>query len=220
MKIKLNHLQTTKTARYYTLGSLSTAKEIWLVLHGYGQLAEEFIQNFKWIQHKDRYIVAPEGLSRFYLKGGKGKAVASWMTKEDRENEINDYRIYLDNLLKTLIANLKNKPDIIILGFSQGAATAMRFNLSTKRKIKQLILWSGSLAYDINWNKAVKLFNEKTTLTIVGGMEDNILPESLIQLEKESLQKKDIPFKYLQHPGKHEIHAGALAKIIMQNENL
>jgi len=40
--ISEHHLQTRRTARYFTLGdAVSAPSGIWLVLHGYGQLAGE-----------------------------------------------------------------------------------------------------------------------------------------------------------------------------------
>ena len=51
------------------LGALSAeTREIWFVVHGYGQLAEYFIRHFRGLDDGTRYIVAPEGLSRFYVK--------------------------------------------------------------------------------------------------------------------------------------------------------
>ena len=35
--------------------------------------------------------MAPEGLSRFYLEGFSGKVGATWMTREDRLNDIDNY---------------------------------------------------------------------------------------------------------------------------------
>jgi hypothetical protein len=83
--LKQHTIQTTKTARYYTLGELNTStEEIVFVFHGYAQLAKEFIQNFTIIESQTRFIIAPEGLNKFYFRGLGGKAGASWMTKEDK----------------------------------------------------------------------------------------------------------------------------------------
>jgi hypothetical protein len=45
-----------------------------------------------------RIIIAPEGLSRFYRKGFSGDVVASWMTKDDRLDDMEDYVRYLNDL--------------------------------------------------------------------------------------------------------------------------
>src|SRR5688572_18536754 len=123
---KLHHIQTTRTARYYTLGELNEqTTDVWIVLHGYGQLAEYFIRHFKNIQQDHHFIVAPEALSRYYLNENTGRIGATWMTKEDRENEIQDYIQYLNNIVDTFNlpatkAGIPTKVRLHVLGFSQG----------------------------------------------------------------------------------------------------
>lgn len=56
-------------ARYFTAGEVTQqTKHIWFVLHGYGQLADNFIRKFEVIQSPETVVIAPEGLSRFYLQ--------------------------------------------------------------------------------------------------------------------------------------------------------
>ena len=71
--------------------------------------------------------MAPEGLSRFYLDAGAGKVGASWMTKEDRAHEIEDYLSYLEQVRAAIIPPVP----LTILGFSQGVATAARWAVAT-----------------------------------------------------------------------------------------
>ena len=69
----------------------SAARELWYVLHGYGQLAAPFLEEFRAIDDGTRLIVAPEALSRFYEGDAQARlhkdasVGASWMTREDRE---------------------------------------------------------------------------------------------------------------------------------------
>ena len=83
---------TPRSARYFTLGSPEDAAEVWFVCHGYGQLAARFLERFRPIEANRRCIVAPEGLSRFYLTetATERRVGASWMTREDRLHEIDD----------------------------------------------------------------------------------------------------------------------------------
>ncbi|MEZ4763957.1 MAG: hypothetical protein R3C26_12480 [Calditrichia bacterium] len=41
-------------------------------------------------------------MSRFYLQSTNGRIGATWMTREDRENEIADYLAYLNNLSEAI----------------------------------------------------------------------------------------------------------------------
>src|SRR4051812_7128633 len=97
-------ITTPKTARVFTHGHISEkTKLVWIVAHGYGFLAEFFIEKFEELDPEEHFVIVPEALNRFYLKDMSGRAGASWMTTEDRENEIKDYISYLDNVYETLI---------------------------------------------------------------------------------------------------------------------
>ena len=90
-----HRITVSRAARYFTLGRLE--REVWFVLHGYGQLAGRFLRHFDPIDDGSRLVVAPEGLSRFYVSENSAERVgATWMTKEDRLAEIDDYVRYLD----------------------------------------------------------------------------------------------------------------------------
>jgi predicted esterase len=149
MEASEKSIKTTKTARYYQLGECTPqTKRIWIVLHGYGQLASYFIKHFEPLADAETCIVAPEGLSRFYLDGKWDRVGATWMTKEDRLHEIQDYVEYLDKMLESLIAELAHKPEVILLAFSQGTATAWRWLMKGNVQPSQFVMWAGGPATD------------------------------------------------------------------------
>src|SRR3954465_8151819 len=93
-----HHIPVRRTARYYTLGDTSTTpRELWIVLHGHGQLAGAFIRYFGDLEDGGTLVVAPEALSRYYLvpidsaPASERGVGATWMTREDRVHEIDDY---------------------------------------------------------------------------------------------------------------------------------
>src|SRR5258706_7542269 len=92
-----HHVSTPRSARYFTLGSPEHAAEVWFVCHGYGQLASRFLERFRPIEAERRCIVAPEGLSRFYLteSPAERRVGASLVTREERPHEIDDYGRHL-----------------------------------------------------------------------------------------------------------------------------
>ena len=122
-------LAVNRTAHCALLGDLDQApREMWYVCHGYGQLAHRFLKRFETIEVPGRLIVAPEGLSRYYVRGSGGRVGASWMTREDRDQEILDYLNYLDSLHQHLIEGWDKAPErLVLLGFSQGCATVTRW---------------------------------------------------------------------------------------------
>lgn len=90
-------------ARYFQLGELSNnTKHLIFLLHGHGQQAKYFLDKFSSLASATTSLVAPEGLSRYYLKGFSGRVGATWMTTEDRHTDIKNYIEYLDAIYKTL----------------------------------------------------------------------------------------------------------------------
>ena len=134
-----------RTARYYTMGTASPAlKRVWFVLHGYGQLAKYFIRRFDVVADEETLIVAPEALSRLYTDAEYGKIGASWITREDRDNEVIDYLAYLNKLYDEVLVNHDPATlHITIMGFSQGAATACRWLNAGHIRADRLMLWAG-----------------------------------------------------------------------------
>ena len=141
-----------RTARYYTLGPThGFPRELWFVVHGFGQLAGRFIQQFAGLDDGTRLIVAPEALNRYYLdsiperrKQSAPRVGATWMTREDREAEIGDYVTYLDRVATEVRHHLAGaSPRIVVLGFSQGTATVSRWLASSEMRAEQVVLWGG-----------------------------------------------------------------------------
>lgn len=205
----------SKTARYYILGKHSEKiNSVWIVLHGYGQLAAEFIKYFKALKNESTLIVAPEALNKFYLKGFSGNVGATWMTKEGRENEIIDYVNYLDSVYDEAIKyGLLGNVKINVLGFSQGTATACRWISKGKSKIDRLILWGGEIPKDIDLASVKQIFNS-IDLEIVLGNEDEFISEEQLMMEIKRLNEIKLNHKIYRFNGKHEIKADMLRQLI------
>jgi alpha-beta hydrolase superfamily lysophospholipase len=165
-------IRVVRTARYQVLGDPSSAEEVWFVVHGYGQLARPFLRWFEALPGAGatRAVVAPEGLSRFYVEdrvgphGWETRVGASWMTREDRASEIADYVAYLDAVAVEAggpgggaaggpVAGPAGGPVAdprrVVLGFSQGAETASRWAVLGSVRPAELILWGGGLGVDL-----------------------------------------------------------------------
>jgi len=197
-------ISTSKTQRCFTQGDISKSDLLLIVLHGYGQLGEYFIRKFKQLPEK-YYIVAPEGMHHFYLKGSSGRVGASWMTKEAREIDIEDNNEYLDAVLESLKSQ-KAFEKIIVLGFSQGGATAARWS-AQRKDIDQLILWASVFPPDIE--KSTFSNNKKGTFVI--GKQDEFYDTAA--QAKEISNYKNLGFEIIEYEGKHDIELTTLRKI-------
>ena len=176
--MQTRHLRVPRTARYYTIGEPGAAvQDLWTVCHGYGQLASTFAASFERLASPSRLIVAPEALSRYYLErsaspNDKPSVGASWMTREDREHEIDDHVAYLDAL-----HDLVRPPGQVgsvrlrVLGFSQGVATVGRWLALGRVKADQVILWAGAFPPDVDASPFARRVGRAEVVLVVGAKD-------------------------------------------------
>ena len=208
-----HNIPITKSARFSSLGNRSgDIKELWFVLHGYGQLAGEFIKEFEPIQEDARFIVAPEALSRFYVKRDPLRVGASWMTRECREQEINDYLAYLNQVALFVYDMLDRRIPATVLGFSQGATTASRWVTLGRFPAKKLILWGGDIAQDLNLAEHGSVLNQMSP-TIVVGDKDHYINQERLKKEEERLQANQISYELITFQGGHTLDPHVLRTI-------
>lgn len=181
MEPTIGRIEVRKTARYFMYGDATQPyNEIVFVLHGYGMQANEFLKSFEALHIPGRLIIAPEGLSRFYRKAFSGDVVASWMTKEDRLNEINDYILYLEDLFDKFSANTAAKK--VVLGFSQGATTASRWLMNGKSRVDDFVVWCGEFAPDIH-----EFPTHYPRIWHVSAQRDEFIPQERFKKQREFL---------------------------------
>lgn len=217
--IRVEHLETLRTARFCLLGGEARApSEVWYVLHGYRQLAHRFIARFQTIAAPGRLIVAPEGASRFYLRssgeGGHSDAVgASWMTREDREREIEDYVRCLDRVACTVEQEQPegNGASRTVLGFSQGGATAARWAVLGTHRPHRLVLWGAGLPPNLSPDAAERL--RGVDVCLVRGKQDRLRRAEDEAREEQWLKRARVGFSTIEHEGGHEIDDRLLAEI-------
>lgn len=203
-----------KRVRYCTCGDIEKATKLLIVLHGYGQLPRYFIQKFDALS-SDYFIVAPEGFHRFYLKGASGRVGASWMTKEGREDDIQDNNDFLKGLLER-ISTLKSFDKTILLGFSQGGATAARFYEYSTQKIDHLILWASVFPPDIPLSENDLNSNLKYPNHFVLGNADEYFDEVAQKQTMEFFESNG--FQTHLYSGKHDIDSTTLNAVLSKIE--
>ena len=209
----LNKIQVPKTARYFQLGEISDqTKHIWYVFHGYGQLAEYFIKHFEGILKDETVIIAPEGISRFYLEGVMGRVGASWMTKIDRLDEIEDQKAYLNTLHKHIFEQIpRNDVTLTVLGFSQGVATSWRWVKTGGVIPDNFILWAGSVPEEFPENRSSRF--EKISFFAVLGKKDQYISQEKAIEYKEKLEKIHPSMQWFSFDGDHRLDQEVLKLI-------
>jgi predicted esterase len=195
-----------RTARYFEAGGEpDETDELWYVLHGYGELARDVAQRLAFLAGPGRRVVVPEGLSRFYLQGTAGAIGASWMTREERESEIDDYVAYLDELHVRQIAELgpgEPGPRVTLIGFSQGTATACRWITLGDLHADRLILWGGAVPPDVDLEGDRDAFQN---LSYVVGEQDPYVTAERIAAERARIEAQGLEFRCTTFAGGHRL---------------
>lgn len=217
--LSIHELAVSRTARYAVLGTPApTVRHVWFVLHGYGQLAADFLRTFETLSSVDRWFVAPEGLSRFYLDSRSERVGASWMTREDRQNEIGDYVNYLELAAERVSSDLSSShPALHVLGFSQGTSTACRWVSAGQRRFRSLILWAGDIPPEIDLSAIDSPFRH-TELCLVAGTRDTWATPERVTADRLRLEAAEIPHAHLSFDGGHRIDVPLLRHVVARME--
>lgn len=214
MQIISKNISVQKTARYFLSSDNKSPDILMFVLHGYGMPASNFLQEFKKLSSENILIVSPEGLSRFYTKGFYGNIGASWMTSEDRENEIEDYVNYLDEIYKEVLSGLESKPSkTIFLGFSQGGAAVTRWAVKGKAIPDILIIHSSDIPKDIDFSN-LKEKSGTMKIHFVYGEEDKAIRKENFDMSVKILDEAKINYHTHSFHGEHRIDIETIKKII------
>ena len=211
MDYKEHHISFEKTGRFYTHGDPQKAKTLVLALHGYAQLARDWVDIFKDMDPSEFYIVCAEGPHRFYHKGRQGQVVASWMTKEDRLNDIKDYIAMLNNVYAevTQHGSFDRK---VLLGFSQGGATASRWIELGEHDLDIFILWASVFPPDLEQKFVSPLDTTKNYFVV--GDNDEYFDRDRKSRQFRFLEEMGMNFELVNFNGNHRVDIPTLQKIL------
>ena len=214
------HITVPRTARYAIMGSFDAAlTEVWIVCHGHGQLAARFLSRFIALEREDRLFVAPEGLSRYYL--GAQNAVhrpdspvgATWMTREDRDAEIEDQINYLDRVHDEIFSRVDRKAvRLWVLGFSQGVATVARWLARGRVTADRPVLWAGMIPPELDASGG-RALSARAPVTIVVGDTDEFATPKVVAAQEAKLRELGVPYKKIAFEGGHDISDSGLLEL-------
>ncbi|MEL6392425.1 MAG: hypothetical protein AAFY36_04575 [Bacteroidota bacterium] len=203
--MKTHHLKVTRTAHFYTLGEATDkTKRMWFACHGYGQLASNFIQKFDRVAGEEDFVVAPEGLNRFYWGGVAGKPAANWMTSKDRLDEIADYSAMLSTIFEQQKALLADDVQVILFGFSQGSSTVIRWMLRAQPSFDHLWIWGGQIPEDVSYDDVRAEWNTRK-IHAFHGTEDPFVTPDRHQLLKQYIAESGLNIEEHIYEGDHRV---------------
>jgi predicted esterase len=196
-------LVVPRTARVYSLGLSPPLDEVWVVLHGFSQLAVKFVRWFAPAVRRGRAIVAPEALNRYYPNHETKQVGTTWMTAEDREAEIRDYVEYLDRVAEDLRARFGDAA-IHVHAFSQGCATASRWAAFGRTRPAQVVLWGGGVPPDLDL-EAHRERLSSVRLRLVIGDRDQFITDAQVEAQGVRLQAARVEHRLTRFKGGHVI---------------
>jgi len=204
-----HYIDIVQQAKFSTIGKLdANTKQVWIVLHGYGQLSQYFIRKFSTLSDSGHFVIAPEALSRFYINESSGRVGATWMTKEDRLKDIENYIHYLNTLYDSF--DFSGNPKLTVVGFSQGAATASRWLANGHAHADRLLLWAGIFPPDMDVLNARDSLRATEVYNIYGS-EDPYLNETKLEEQKKIVEQLRLPTKHVTFNGVHDIDSTTLS---------
>ena len=206
-------LTIQRKAHYYIQVPNKKIITVLIVLHGYGQKAEDFIHEFKKLKSSNILVIAPEAISKFYNK--KGEAVANWMTSHERIDEIEDYCNYLNQLLEIIKEDYKFDK-LYVLGFSQGVSTAFRWISTMNNNSVAFYACAGTVPPEL---KAVDFEGKEIVVNYYYGDNDRLLNLEKAVLQIDKINELGLTVHATKFNGKHEVPKECIIDMMSTNLN-
>lgn len=121
-----------------------------IVLHGFGQVAGQFIKVFEPLAGKGILVAAPQGAHQLYTNLKERRVGFSWLTKYERDQSVSDFVAYMGQFYKLLQESCEvDSERVFMLGFSQGVSMAYRTWAHSSLPVRGVIACGGDLPPDI-----------------------------------------------------------------------
>jgi predicted esterase len=146
------HVRTRATGRILVEDPAVSVEPRGLLVgcHGYGQDADAMLDELRRIPGRDAWrLVSVQALHPFYTRNNE-RVVASWMTRQDREDAIADNIEYMNRAVEAAAAGAAvGAGAIVFVGFSQGASMAARAAVRGRHGAAGLVMLGGDIPADV-----------------------------------------------------------------------
>lgn len=201
-------------APFEILGSLTNnTTDLWLVFHGFGQLAARFIRKFQFLEDGHQVVIAPQGPDRFYFDQFR-KIGASWTTRDHRDLHLANQQRYLDAVWETVTSGIDmSKVRIHTLGFSQGVSVQTRWIASRQIEAASMIYWAGGYPEDLSPTNWEYFASQPSVLSIVGD-EDEYLTDERMTQEQNKVLASHPQAEFRMFAGKHVMPEKEIREVV------
>lgn len=165
--------------------------------HGYRENADRHLRALEVIPGARRWsLAAVQGLSVFYNR--RQEVVASWMTRHNREEAIQDNIAYVDRVVEALREEGETGP-LIFAGFSQGVAMAYRAAALGKHRCDGVIALAGDVPPELTEEELERI----PSLLLGRGTEDEWYSEAKEAADVERLEAAGVATEVCRFEGGH-----------------
>jgi predicted esterase len=125
--------------------------------HGYAEDAEMQLERLRGLPGSERcLVVSIQGLHSFYNRR-TNQVVASWMTKQNRDEAIADNIAYVKICLDAIAKEWQSAPVAVFAGFSQGVAMAFRAAAYFDNRVAGVIAAGGDVPPELTLDALQKI---------------------------------------------------------------
>ncbi len=167
--------------------------------HGYAESAAVHLPQLSRLDPQHQWLrVSVQGLHRFYAKAAS-EVVASWMTREDREQAIADnigYALAVHDLVRRQEAV---RDPLVVAGFSQGAAQAYRVALAAGPACAGVVVLGGDVPPDV-----AQRAGDLPPVLIGRGRRDPWYSAEQLEADTTTLRAAGVSWSVCEFEGGHE----------------
>jgi len=182
-----------------------------IVLHGFGQVAGQFIKVFEPLAQKGILVAAPQGAHQLYTNLKERRVGFSWLTKYERDQSVSDFVAYMERFFKLLQETCEvDSQRVFMLGFSQGVSMAYRTWAHSSLPVRGVIACGGDLPPDIV--EQLEGLPPIQILLVHGRQDEEVSPEKA-QKALKHLRASGLKPELFDFEGGHVVPSRALPKV-------
>lgn len=190
-------IPTTTHGRVVVADADASPVGLLVAFHGYAQSADETLAEVRSIPGASAWTVASvQGLHRFYNRNSE-KVIASWMTRQDRDDAIADNVAYVDRAIDAVGA----QGPIVFVGFSQGASMAYRAAVLGSHRAAGVIALGGDIPPEV---KSGELLRPWPAVLIGVGERDTWFTPAKAEADAAILAAQQVPHEIVRCASGHE----------------
>ena len=182
-----------------------------IVLHGFGQVAGQFIKVFEPLARKGILVAAPQGAHQLYTNLKERRVGFSWLTKYERDQSVSDFVAYMEQFYKLLQETCEvDSQRVFMLGFSQGVSMAYRTWAHSSLPVRGVIACGGDLPPDIV--EQLEGLPPIQILLVHGRQDKEVSPEKAQEALKH-LRARGLKPELFDFEGGHVVPSVALSRV-------